>query len=352
MLGPITFVLSGGSEWIVGRLWTAGLIPICLSSLGWALWVCWHRRTIELMTMTGAITLTIAAGLHDFMVHTTAPLLQAIAPQLAANRLFMLHYAADLMLLVMGGILCARFISTLDSLSLLNRTLESRVAQREQSLMEKYAQVGQLERRLAADEERQRITRDLHDGLGSQLFVTLSRLESGHIGHQETVQALRECIADMRLTLDAMSPEDNDFLMAWGNFRFRWERQLSAAGIESIWRVEPKDALIELVPQIGLQLLRISQEALTNVMKHADANVVVVLLERHASAVRIEISDNGKGLSAAGHAPGQGLLNMQARAQRLRATFGMDAMNPGTRVWVEYAMDKDATAGKRTANAV
>lgn len=352
MLGPVAFLLSGGSEWIVGRLWMAGLIPICLSSLGWALWRCWHRRTIELMAMIGAIAVTVAAGLHDFMVHTTAPLLQVIAPQLAANRLFMLHYAADLMLLVMGGILCARFISTLESLALLNRTLESRVAEREQSLVEKYTQVGQLERRLAADEERQRITRDLHDGLGSQLFVTLSRLESGHIGHEETVQTLRECISDMRLTLDAMSPEDNDFLMAWGNFRFRWERQLMSAGIASTWRIEPEDAMIELAPHSGLQWLRIAQEALTNVLKHAGAKGVTVLLKRHASSIRIEISDDGKGPGSEGRGTGRGLINMRVRAQRLGASMGIDAMNPGTRVWVEYALDKDAVDESRTANAV
>ena len=42
----------------------------------------------------------------------------------------------------------------------------------------------------------------------------------------EMAQSLRECIADMRLTLEAMSPESNDFLHAWGNFRFRWQRLL------------------------------------------------------------------------------------------------------------------------------
>ena len=155
--------------------------------------------------------------------------------------------------------------------------------------------------------------RDLHDGLGSQLFVTLSRVEMGEIEHSAIVQALRDCIADMRLALEASSPDSNNFLEAWGNFRFRWESQLAAAGLQSIWEVEAHNDVIELAPHAGLQLPRIAQEALTNVLKHAVAHDVQIRLNNREGTVRLAVSDDGRGLGLVDGRTGRGLANMRAR---------------------------------------
>jgi len=338
LLGPIGFVLSGGSEWVTGRLWAGALIPICLVTLGVGLWAAWRTRTVELIALVAAIAMAVLAGVHDFLVTSTAPLLQAIAPDAAAHRVFLLHYAADLVLLVMGAILAARFIRTLEAIAQLNQTLETRVAEREQSLVEKFAQVGHLERQHAVDEERQRIVRDLHDGLGSQLFVTLSRVEVGRMQQADIVQALRECIADMRLTIEAMSPDDNDFLVSWGNFRFRWERQLQVAGLESSWQLHTQSAVLEMAPHAGLQLLRIAQEVLTNILKHARASQVVVRLAHGDGKLRLDISDNGVGMQAHPPEGGRGMVNMQSRARQLGARMGVQQAQPGTTVWVELEL--------------
>ena len=138
--------------------------------------------------------------------------------------------------------------------------------------------------------------RDLHDGLGSQLFLTLSRAEVGHIEKDEIVQALRECIADLRLTLEAMGPESNDFLQAWGDFRFRWQQLLDASGLASSWEIDSEDEPVELTPHVILQLLRIVQEALTNVLKHARAAKVGVRLHTDRRTIGIEVFDDGLGL--------------------------------------------------------
>jgi hypothetical protein len=68
-----------------------------------------------------------------------------------------------------------RFIGALAGLETANRTLEARVLERERQIAASYERIASLQREQAATDERQRIMRDLHDGLGSQLFTSLSR---------------------------------------------------------------------------------------------------------------------------------------------------------------------------------
>lgn len=217
--------------------------------------------------------------------------------------------------------------------------LEERVAERTRALEHNHAQLRHLERQLAADEERQRIMRDLHDGLGSQLFVTLSRVEGEDITRGEISEALRACIADMRLVLEAMGPDGNDFLAAWGSFRFRWEAQLRTAGLASQWPLEVPGEVLELPPATGLQVLRIAQEALTNVLKHArGARQAHIALTAASQGLCVEVRDDGIGPQAAAGPAGRGLANMRARAQRLNGHLRVEPAQPGMRVLLELPL--------------
>ena len=78
-------------------------------------------------------------------------------------------------------------------------------------------------------------------------------------------------------------------------------------------------------------LLRICQEALTNVSRHAAATQVSVKMAFHADAVHLEVRDNGKGFDLAGtrgnHEPGGGfgLMGMEQRARQLGGTINVDS---------------------------
>lgn len=333
LLGPVAFVVSGGSEHILGRLWAGGLIPIGLAMVVATLVAAFRRRIWDTVALALAISLAVMTGVHDYLMVISASLLQTLAPGWAGQRIFMLHYGANLVLLVMGSILALRFVAALQAVEQLNRTLESRVEERERALADNYDRLARLERQHAADEERQRIMRDLHDGLGSQLFVTLSRVETGQLAGDGVAESLRECIADMRLALEASSPDGDNFLQAWGDFRFRWTRQLENAGVASRWRTEPPDAGIRLSPHIGLQLLRIAQETLTNILKHAKARQVQVALVAEEGKVILDIADDGVGMGAV-PGNGRGLANIRARVARLGAQLGVSPATPGTRVRV------------------
>jgi signal transduction histidine kinase len=143
---------------------------------------------------------------------------------------------------------------------------------------------------------------------------------------------LKACIADMRLALEALASEEQDFRTALGNFMFRWERELRAAGVAPAWRIDVPDEVLAVSPHAALQVLRLLQEALTNVLKHAEARHVHVRLVRDGdSRIRLEVEDDGRGLPpapASATGTGRGLANMQARAQRLNARLDVASV-PG-----------------------
>ena len=337
LLGPVGYLASGGNEFLIGTVWAGGLLPLGVAVLVIGAYAAWRQRTVALTALSLALVLAVLAGFHDYLIATRSPLLLALWPQAAAHRLFLLHFGADLLLLVMGGILSARLIATLHGIERLNLTLEARVAAREAALAENFARLRSLQMQHAAGEERQQIMRDLHDGLGSQLFITLSRAEAGPMDQVQIVEALRECIADMRLTLEAMSPQIGDFLAAWGNFRYRWKRALDLLGLVSTWELETTEVFVEIPPHTFIQLLRIVQEALTNVVKHAHASAVVIRLRADALAIVIAVSDDGEGLGNAQAATaGRGLANMRSRARRVGAEVAITDQHPGVLVSLHY----------------
>ncbi|MBU2411153.1 MAG: ATP-binding protein, partial [Gammaproteobacteria bacterium] len=224
---------------------------------------------------------------------------------------------ANLLLLAMGVLLSLRFIRALESLEQLNESLESRVADRERSLAENFTRMAALERQNAASSERQQIMREIHDGLGSRLFTALSRVERGDMDDAQIAEALRACIADMRLALDALAPDDHDLRTAFGDFLFRWQTELDTAGVHPAWTIDMPEDAPGVAPHTTLQILRVAQEALTNVVKHARAGQVHLRLRQRDGTLRLEIEDDGSGFAPEPRRDGRGLLNMRARAHQL-----------------------------------
>lgn len=76
-----------------------------------------------------------------------------------------------------------------------------------------------------------------------------------------------------------------------------------------------------LQQDLHIGVYRILQEQLNNVLKHADASEILIQLKQTPEALRLAVSDNGKGFTVAGHKSGIGLMNMQTRAENLNGTF-------------------------------
>lgn len=337
-LTPLAMLIPGEqTDTLVGQI--SGLISlfgIGGVAVGAAVMAAWRQRSLPAWVVLDAYGLLLLAGLHDYLMYWYATELNAHFPTWVEHSPLLLRYAVSVLLLTFAAILLHRFVTTLDKLEDLNRTLEDRVAERESQLQRNYLRLSLMERERATIEERQRIMRDMHDGLGSQLFVALSRIQRGALSPGEMVDTLKACVADMRLALEALAPTDGDFITAFGDFRYRWTSQLTAAGLNSNWQLRDSGQPLAPSPHVSLQLLRLLQEALTNVLKHARASQVMVRVHIAHPVLHLEVEDNGMGMPPDRQHEGQGLKNMRVRAQRLGAELEIESAPGRTVVRVVY----------------
>lgn len=185
---------------------------------------------------------------------------------------------------------------------------------------------SELLSRRAVESERKRIASDLHDGVGSQIVNLIATLDPHSRRQQAMAIALEQCLLDLKIMVDSIEGEHDTIVDALARLRYRIQPSLDRLGIEMTWNVRDSDLLGTLTPDQVLQLLRISQEALSNVMRHSQASVVEVTCRYVVSShsLMLEICDNGQGVqaTAAGKpTPGKGLRSMRERAAALGASL-------------------------------
>lgn len=202
-------------------------------------------------------------------------------------------------------------------------------------------EILELERelkKLAVVEERNRLARDIHDGLGaalsgliiqSEYLLTLARgddtlkKEIGElkVGAEEAIDEVRRALSMMRDEFELIPQLENTCTTF--TTRHRVPVQLSIEG-------EPPD----LSDEQQLTIFRIMQECLTNIAKHAEATVVTVKVAFGEDAMRMEITDDGKGFDP-GKTPKHhyGLINMRERARKANGQVSIESEpGKGTRV--------------------
>lgn len=245
------------------------------------------------------------------------------------------QYAIPLLLGVLGFVLVNRFVQALRAEERFTDELEATVAAKTRELEQRHAQIRSLERERTLAEERERLMRDMHDGAGGHLVSSLALLKAKGVDDPEISSALSGALTDLRLMIDSLDPVDDDLNVVLGMLRDRMQAPLQASGLETIWRLEPLPPFEELRPEHVLQILRVLQEALTNVIRHAEASQVRVSATYDAGAgvSRICISDDGRGMN--GHTRGRGLANMENRARRLGSELSIGSDDSGTTVCLE-----------------
>jgi signal transduction histidine kinase len=180
------------------------------------------------------------------------------------------------------------------------------------------------ERTVAArEEERRRIRRDLHDGLGPSLAAIGMRVElaaelaaSDPHAAQDTLTQLntevRGAISEIRRLVEGLRPPSLDERGLVGAIQAQADR----LGPQPSFSVMAKDSLPELPAAVEVAAYRIAVEAMTNAARHAhahDCRVVIRLTDDGRRELRLEVSDDGDGLPADAR-PGIGLTSMHERA--------------------------------------
>lgn len=196
--------------------------------------------------------------------------------------------------------------------------------------------------------ERERIMRDLHDGLGGNLVALKQMLGRESISRTQIMEEMDLVMDEMRITIDSLQPSNNDLSTILATLRYRLQPRMDAAGIRVVWRLPKLHSELIQPPEQIFHLQKILMEALTNVQKHSSAKNVWIQLEVPSSAVHggfaiISIEDDGSGISTH-RAPsaGIGLENMAARASAIGAElFVGNGLRGGTLVQLRVPLRPD-----------
>jgi signal transduction histidine kinase len=232
----------------------------------------------------------------------------------------------------------------------LRRALGERSRELEQSLQdieELTLTRAREEHELALARERQRIMRDIHDGVGSSLIASLALIDRREMGSAALGAVLRDCIDDLKLTIDSLEPLENDLLTLLAALRYRLEKRLRPLGIELEWKIASLPALPWLEATEALSIMRIVQEALANVIHHARATRVCMQARERcmgdAQGVELLIADDGVGMDlCASSVRGKGLRNMRERAASLGGSVCIRSAPGNTTVslWLPLLLER------------
>jgi signal transduction histidine kinase len=305
------------------------LISIPLAGL--VLWILLKQVVIKPrldgILMFAALTTSIGFSIHDLGLMTQ---------WWVGTTFYLQPYSSILVYAAFAFTLGRRVLLALDTVENMNVVLEERVALATSKLTSSEAARRELEISQALIQERERLMMEIHDGIGSNLITALSTAEQTHAPTQ-TIAILRQAIIDLKIAVDSLEPIEGDVVSLIASLRHRLEPDLNRAGITFDWRVQDAPVLPWLDAVGALHILRILQEAISNILVHSSAKQIVVECRPailHAKdGVEISLFDEGRGFDATVPTLGKGIANMATRASSLHGKLTCEsAIGKGTRV--------------------
>jgi len=241
-----------------------------------------------------------------------------------------------------------------------NRALQASMAEN----AELHAQLLAQAREAGIVEERQRLAGEIHDTLAQGLVGIITQLQAAEqtrgrpdasSRHLDLARRLaRSSLTEARRSVRALRPEQLEqatLAEALGGLVDSWAQQsIVTAELDVVGRPVPADA------DTDAAAFRITQEALTNVAKHAGATKVRVTLTYLDDALLLDVADNGVGFSAESRttpqspADGYGLIGMRRRAERVGGRLTIESVpGSGTTVnlWVPLRAMPDSGSADR-----
>ncbi|MGH6612709.1 sensor histidine kinase [Sphingomonas sp.] len=291
---------------------------VSLHGLYWS----WRVRSLEGCALAAWCLLAALLGGYDWLLQNNFVNIENV---------FLSVYAQIATIIAFCHIILSRYSTAVGEVERANIVLAERLAEREAELLASHQKRREIERRELIHHERQRLMQDMHDGLGSSLVSALRVVEHGKIDDTAIAELLKSCIDDLKLTIDSMEPVETDLLLLLGTLRFRLQPRLEATNIRLRWEVTEAPPLTWLDQRHSLHILRILQEAFTNVVKHAGASEIKVATRVAGGEVMIDIADNGRGFDPAVTSQGRGLHNQAHRAAAIGGRVDVRSGTKGTR---------------------
>jgi signal transduction histidine kinase len=202
----------------------------------------------------------------------------------------------------------------------------------------------------AQEEERRRLRRDLHDGVGPTLASLTQRIDNASdlvkSDPEKSIQMLRELkgqvkgtVAEIRRLVYALRPPVLDEFGLVSALREHVAQYAGPSGMDITFDVT--DPMPPLPAAVEVAAYRILTEAFTNIVQHAQASRCNIKIQVNGDSLSLEITDDGKGLTTKTHT-GVGLLSMRERAAELGGeTLVENIPSGGTRVLARLPIGKE-----------
>lgn len=306
------------------------LVPPVLVLLYAAISDAWRLRSLASVLLAAWGVLSLPMGLHDMLMQ---------GYRLNMEGLYLTPYVNLGLLTVFVYLAFTRYTDALQLAARARATLAERLTAQERELLDTHEKLRTAEREQTLLHERQRLMREMHDGVGSSLMSALRLVERSPAHGAvpvDVAQVLKECIDDLKIAIDSLEYADADLLALLGALRYRLGRRLGQAGIALHWHMSDLPPLPWLDAQSALNVLRILQEVLTNIIKHGDAREITVSTTevpwKDKPGVEVRLHDDGQPFSPPDALlPGRrGLANVRARAQALGAHVAWKPDQTGT----------------------
>jgi PAS domain S-box-containing protein len=232
----------------------------------------------------------------------------------------------------------------------LELTIRDNAAQLEKMVDRRTEELRRLSVRLMSlqDQERRRIARDLHDGLGQELAVAKMVLDKMLL--QKTAQPaddswsqasgiIDRAIQQVRTMSHLLHPPLLDEVGLLSALAWYTDGLTKRSGIETSLEVQPRD-FPRLTSEVETAIFRIVQEALTNVFRHSQAHTVQINLTQKNGTIGVAVRDDGKGIGKKivelqPDSVGVGIGGMRQRAKELGGELRLTNLEPGTLVEIE-----------------
>ena len=310
---PLTRTISALSA-------VTSMVVLFVAGTGLIAWGAFRRGNAEARLMIAPSFLMAWFAVQDSYVTATLP-------NHAYNLL--LPYARPLYLAFITAVLMRRMGVSLDQVDRANENLNARLAEREAELAVLHRQERAKTASTVREQERQRLTHDLHDGISGHLVSIIALSERA--GDKSTEQAAREALNDLRLVIYSLDLGDRELPLALANFRERLVPQLHRLGVDLDWSIAGLPEVTGVTPGNALAILRILQEAITNALKHGPARKIIIRGARAPDGmVAIMIENDGRPFVE--NNGGHGLVNMRRRAEQLHGQLRVESIEHGAKI--------------------
>lgn len=233
--------------------------------------------------------------------------------------------------LILGLSVLAVILFMLGYLLFKQQKLKNKQLQKESELKEALVKI---ETQNKLQDQRLRISRDLHDNIGAQLTFIISSIDNLKYGFKIANQDLsnrltgissftRETIYELRDTIWAMNKSEITFEDLQSRIsNFIDKADIASKDIQFQFIIDNSlNAKTTLTSVVGMNIYRIIQEAVNNAIKYSDSKTILVNIKKRDEAIEIEINDNGIGFDKGTVEYGNGINNMKKRAEEIGANL-------------------------------